>query len=97
MVVDGGQVEGETDLEVALGAQLTHVLLDLVQAVHFLLVRQEHVRVYLVDEDLILNVFIECRAGLDHIPKLVTVVLIVLWLGVYHIDQGATVLDGLHV
>jgi len=50
-----------------------------------------------VNEDLILNVLIDSRAGLDDILELLAVGLIILGLRVNHIDQRAAVLDGLHV
>ncbi len=50
-----------------------------------------------MNEDLILNVLVDSRAGLDDILELLAVGLIILGLRVNHIDQGAAVLDGLHI
>ena len=50
-----------------------------------------------MNEDLILDVLVDTRAGLDNILKLLAVGLVILGLRVNHIDQSAAVLDGLHV
>lgn len=97
MIIDGGQVEAEGDLELRFGQQLPHILLDLVQAVHLLLIGEEHVRVDLVNEHFVLYVFVDARAGLNDISELLAVAFVVLRLGVNHKDQGATILDRCHI
>lgn len=59
MIVYGSQVEGETDLQVVVVEERPHVILDFIECVHLLVIRSEHVSVYLMDKDLIGNVLVE--------------------------------------
>ena len=97
MIIDGGKIEAETDLELRLGQELSHVFLNLIQAVHLLFVRQEHIRVNLVNEDFVLYVLVDAGAGMNDISELLAVALVVLWLSINHIDQSAAVLDGCYI
>lgn len=93
MVVDRSQVERERHLKLAITKERAHKILNIIQAVHFLLIREEHVSVDFMNEDFILNAFVYCLTCFDDVSQLSAVHLVVLWLCVDHINERAAVLD----
>ncbi len=84
-------------MELGVAQKLFHVLLNVIQAIHFLLIRHEHVRVDLMNENLILDVLVNGAACFYDVSQLDAVTLVILWLRIDHVDKCATVLDGLDV
>lgn len=73
--------------------QTAHVGLDGIEALDFLVVIHEHVRVDLVDEDLVANVVLDLARALYYVVQLLTGTLVVCVVRVDHVDQGTALLD----
>ncbi len=71
--------------------------MDLVKAVHFLVVGKEHVGVDLVDEDLVGDFLGEAVGHLDDVAQSQTGSIIFLLLSVYDVNQTAACLDSLNI
>ena len=80
-------------MQIDIREQLLHEFLDIIEAVHLLIIREEHVSVYLVNEDFVADIFLQGATGLDQVSQSGAWLLVFLLLGVDHVDQRATVLD----
>jgi hypothetical protein len=93
VVVDRSQIEAETDLKGSITEELPHVVSDLIEAVDLFFVREEHVGVNLMNEDLVWYALIDGTAGLDDVSQTHTVRLVILWLSIDDVDEWAASLD----
>ena len=91
MVIYTSQLKSEGDGLAELLKEPTHVRLNRVQALDFLVIIHEHVTVDFVDEDLVPYVRLDLAGLLDHFKELLACALIVSVMSVNHINEGATV------
>ena len=96
MVIYTSQLKSEGDGLAELLKEPTHVRLNRVQALDFLVIIHEHVTVDFVDEDLVPYVRLDLAGLLDHFKELLARALIVSVMSVNHINEGATVGNMLH-
>ena len=91
MVVDAGQLKGNAHVGAELRKLTAHVLLYLMQAVHFLFIGAEKLLVYFVDENLVCDPLFQLMGGNDEVTEPDTRILVILRLRINHIDQSAAV------
>ena len=87
VIVYRSEIEAETDVERCVIEELPHVIPDLIETVDLLLIREEDIRVNLVNEDLVRNVLVDSTASLNDVAKAHAVRFVVLGLGIYYIDE----------
>ena len=93
MVIDGRQLERQLDGLPELLQQSAHVRLNGVEALNLLVVVHKHVRVDLVDEDLVPDVVLDAVRRPDHIKQLLACALIVSVVRIDDIDECTALLN----
>ena len=93
MVIDGRQLERQLNRLPELLQETAHVGLDSVEALNLLVVVHKHVRVDLVDEDLVPDVVLDAVRCSDHIKQLLASALIVSVVGIDDIDESTALLN----
>ena len=96
VIVDAGKLEGELDGLTELLQEAAHVRLDGVEALNLLLVIHEHIRVDLVNEDLVPDVTLNLISRLNHVEQLLAGSLVVSIVSIDHVDERAALLNVLH-
>lgn len=93
MVIDRSELERQGDWSLEVLEKTSHVGLNFIKTVDFLVVSHEHITIYFVNENFVNNVLFQFASLLYKIPKTHTRAFIILFLGIYHINQRSTVLD----
>ena len=93
MIVDARQLKGNAHVGAELRKLTAHVLLYLMQAVHFLFIGAEKLLVHFVDKNLVSDSLFQLMGGNDEVTETDAGVLVILGLRVDHIDQGTAVAD----
>ena len=86
MIVDAGQLKGNAHVGAELRKLTAHVLLYLMQAVHFLFISAEKLLVDFVDKDLVCDARFQLMGGNDEVTETDAGILVILGLSVDHID-----------
>ena len=91
MIVDAGELEGDADVGAELRKLTAHVLLYLMQAVHFLFIGAEELLVHFVDENLVSYALFQLMRRNDQVPEPYAGVFVILRLRIDHIHERPTV------
>jgi hypothetical protein len=94
VIIYRSQVKRQTHLQIGIIQQWPHLILNVIQCVHLLIIRQKHVSVYLVDKHFIWYVLVNVTCHLYDVSQSSAWLLILLLLCVYHVYQRTALLYG---